>query len=67
MRIESILMSLPLTAHWEYMHAEPGSPEDKMNTQYSDLLLPIPAGYYPVVGFPAMIFFSYFLHVSDVL
>jgi coproporphyrinogen III oxidase len=27
-RIESILMSLPLTARWEYMHeVEPGSPE----------------------------------------
>ena len=30
-RIESILMSLPLTARWEYMHEpEPGSPEDKL-------------------------------------
>ncbi|KAJ2777044.1 Coproporphyrinogen-III oxidase [Coemansia javaensis] len=30
-RIESILMSLPLTARWEYMHRpEPGSPEDAL-------------------------------------
>ena len=30
-RIESILMSLPLTARWEYMHSpEPGSPEEQM-------------------------------------
>jgi coproporphyrinogen III oxidase len=30
-RVESILMSLPLTARWEYMHApEPGSPEDRL-------------------------------------
>jgi coproporphyrinogen III oxidase len=30
-RIESILMSLPLTARWEYMHSPtPGSEEDKM-------------------------------------
>lgn len=30
-RIESILMSLPLTARWEYMHEpDPGSPEDKL-------------------------------------
>ena len=30
-RIESILMSLPLTARWEYMHEpEPGSPEDQL-------------------------------------
>ena len=30
-RIESILMSLPLTARWEYMHSpEPGSDEDKL-------------------------------------
>ena len=30
-RFESILMSLPLTARWEYMHSpEPGSPEDKL-------------------------------------
>ncbi|KAJ1944452.1 Coproporphyrinogen-III oxidase, partial [Linderina macrospora] len=30
-RIESILMSLPLTARWEYMNKpEPGSPEDKL-------------------------------------
>ena len=30
-RIESILMSLPLTARWEYMHqVEPGSPEEKV-------------------------------------
>ena len=30
-RIESILMSLPLTARWEYMHSpEPDSPEGKM-------------------------------------
>ena len=30
-RIESILMSLPLTARWEYMNQpEPGSPEDKL-------------------------------------
>ena len=30
-RIESILMSLPLTARWEYMHKpEPGSPEDQL-------------------------------------
>lgn len=30
-RIESILMSLPLTARWEYMHQpEPGSPEDSL-------------------------------------
>ena len=30
-RIESILMSLPLTARWEYMHQpEPGSPEDNL-------------------------------------
>ena len=30
-RIESILMSLPLTARWEYMHSpEPGSPEDEL-------------------------------------
>jgi coproporphyrinogen III oxidase len=30
-RIESILMSLPLTARWEYMHRpQPGSPEDKL-------------------------------------
>ena len=30
-RIESILMSLPLTARWEYMHEpEPGSPEHQL-------------------------------------
>ncbi len=30
-RIESILMSLPLTARWEYMHQpQPGSQEDKL-------------------------------------
>ena len=30
-RIESILMSLPLTARWEYMHQpEPGSSEEQM-------------------------------------
>ena len=30
-RIESILMSLPLTSRWEYMHApKPGSREDKL-------------------------------------
>ena len=30
-RIESILMSLPLTARWEYMHTpQPGSPEAKL-------------------------------------
>lgn len=30
-RIESILMSLPLTARWQYMHApEPGSREDRL-------------------------------------
>ena len=30
-RIESILMSLPLTARWEYMHQPaPGSPEQKL-------------------------------------
>lgn len=30
-RIESIFMSLPLTARWEYMHKpQPGSPEDKL-------------------------------------
>ena len=30
-RIESILMSLPLTARWEYMHVpKPGSPEDQL-------------------------------------
>lgn len=30
-RIESILMSLPLTARWEYMHRpEPGSPEEQL-------------------------------------
>ncbi len=30
-RIESILMSLPLSARWEYMHQpEPGSPEDEL-------------------------------------
>jgi len=30
-RYESILMSLPLTARWEYMHApKPGSPEGKL-------------------------------------
>ncbi|PSN67845.1 coproporphyrinogen III oxidase [Corynespora cassiicola Philippines] len=30
-RVESILMSLPLTARWQYMHApEPGSREDRL-------------------------------------
>ena len=30
-RIESILMSLPLTARWEYMHSpQPGSPEERL-------------------------------------
>lgn len=30
-RVESILMSMPLTARWEYMHKpEAGSPEDKL-------------------------------------
>ncbi len=30
-RIESILMSLPLTARWEYMHKpKPDSAEDKL-------------------------------------
>ncbi len=30
-RIESILMSLPLTARWEYMHQpKAGSPEEKL-------------------------------------
>jgi len=30
-RIESILMSLPLTARWEYMQVpKPGSPEAKL-------------------------------------
>ena len=30
-RIESILMSLPLSARWEYMHTpQPGSPEEKL-------------------------------------
>ncbi|XP_043224240.1 oxygen-dependent coproporphyrinogen-III oxidase-like [Amphibalanus amphitrite] len=30
-RYESILMSLPLTARWEYMHApKPGSPEERL-------------------------------------
>ncbi len=30
-RIESILMSLPLTARWEYMHVpQKGSPEEKL-------------------------------------
>ena len=30
-RIESILMSLPLTARWEYMHSvEPNSKEDRL-------------------------------------
>ena len=30
-RIESIFMSLPLTARWEYMQVpQPGSPEDKL-------------------------------------